>query len=72
MFLHMLQCFLLFSDNPSLQSHVPVTVQVLDVNDNPPMINTEDEIIICESTRAGQASPKTVEVFLCLAFIPCQ
>ncbi|XP_059388739.1 cadherin-18-like isoform X2 [Carassius carassius] len=41
-------------DNPSLQSHVPVTVQVLDVNDNPPMINTEEEIIICESTRAGQ------------------
>ncbi|CAM4711718.1 unnamed protein product [Leuciscus chuanchicus] len=41
-------------DNPSLQSHVPVTVQVLDVNDNPPKINTEDEIIICESTRAGQ------------------
>ncbi|XP_067286365.1 cadherin-18 [Pseudorasbora parva] len=41
-------------DNPSLQSHVPVTVQVLDVNDNPPKVNTEDEIIICESTRAGQ------------------
>ncbi|XP_043109088.1 cadherin-18 [Puntigrus tetrazona] len=41
-------------DNPSLQSHVPVTVQVLDVNDNPPLINAEDEIIICESTRAGQ------------------
>uniref|UniRef100_A0A672MYG7 Cadherin-12 n=1 Tax=Sinocyclocheilus grahami TaxID=75366 RepID=A0A672MYG7_SINGR len=41
-------------DNPSLQSHVPVTVQVLDVNDNPPMINTEDEIIICESTRVIQ------------------
>nr|XP_021336084.1 cadherin-18 [Danio rerio]XP_021336085.1 cadherin-18 [Danio rerio]XP_021336086.1 cadherin-18 [Danio rerio] len=40
-------------DNPSLQSHVPVTVQVLDVNDNPPKINTEDEIIICEGTRAG-------------------
>uniref|UniRef100_A0A673IHD2 Cadherin domain-containing protein n=1 Tax=Sinocyclocheilus rhinocerous TaxID=307959 RepID=A0A673IHD2_9TELE len=34
--------------------HVPVTVQVLDVNDNPPMINTEDEIIICESTRVIQ------------------
>uniref|UniRef100_A0A8C1PRF9 Cadherin-12 n=1 Tax=Cyprinus carpio TaxID=7962 RepID=A0A8C1PRF9_CYPCA len=55
-------------DNPSLQSHVPVTVQVLDVNDNPPMINTEDEIIICESTRAGQASPATVKLFLCLTF----
>ncbi|XP_065118799.2 cadherin-18 [Paramisgurnus dabryanus] len=41
-------------DNPSLQSHVPVTVQVLDVNDNPPKINTDEEIIICESTRAGQ------------------
>ncbi|XP_067224726.1 cadherin-18 isoform X4 [Chanodichthys erythropterus] len=41
-------------DNPSLQSHVPITVQVLDVNDNPPKISTEDEIIICESTRAGQ------------------
>ncbi|KAL6475484.1 hypothetical protein MHYP_G00165240 [Metynnis hypsauchen] len=41
-------------DNPSLLSHVPVTIQVLDVNDNPPEINTEEEIIICESTRAGQ------------------
>ncbi|MCJ8738673.1 hypothetical protein PDJAM_G00038450 [Pangasius djambal] len=41
-------------DNPSLLSHVPVTIQVLDVNDNPPEINTEDEILICESIRAGQ------------------
>uniref|UniRef100_A0A8B9KQG7 Cadherin 18 n=1 Tax=Astyanax mexicanus TaxID=7994 RepID=A0A8B9KQG7_ASTMX len=41
-------------DNPSLLSHVPVTIQVLDINDNPPEINTEEEIIICESTRAGQ------------------
>ncbi|KAI4891751.1 hypothetical protein NFI96_030069, partial [Prochilodus magdalenae] len=41
-------------DNPSLLSHVPVTIQVLDVNDNPPEINAEEEIIICESTRAGQ------------------
>lgn len=49
----------LFPDNPSLQSHVPITVQVLDVNDNPPKINSDEEIIICESTRAGQASPKT-------------
>ncbi|XP_062859752.1 cadherin-18 isoform X2 [Trichomycterus rosablanca] len=40
--------------NPSLVSHVAVTVQVLDVNDNSPEINTEEEIIICESTRAGQ------------------
>ncbi|XP_026771717.3 cadherin-18 [Pangasianodon hypophthalmus] len=41
-------------DNPSLLSHVPVTIQVLDVNDNPPEINTEDEILICESISAGQ------------------
>ncbi|XP_051530823.1 cadherin-18-like [Myxocyprinus asiaticus] len=41
-------------DNPSLQSHVPVTVQVLDVNDNPPKINSDEELIICESTRPGQ------------------
>uniref|UniRef100_W5KWX2 Cadherin 18 n=1 Tax=Astyanax mexicanus TaxID=7994 RepID=W5KWX2_ASTMX len=41
-------------ENPSLLSHVPVTIQVLDINDNPPEINTEEEIIICESTRAGQ------------------
>lgn len=47
---------------------MPVTVQVLDVNDNPPKINTEDEIIICESTRAGQASPTTAELFLRLTF----
>ncbi|KAG7455070.1 hypothetical protein MATL_G00252560 [Megalops atlanticus] len=41
-------------ENPSLLSHVPVTVQVLDVNDNPPEIPTEDEVIICESSRPGQ------------------
>ncbi|KAM9462198.1 cadherin-18 isoform 1-T1 [Clarias gariepinus] len=41
-------------DNPNLQSHVPVTIQVLDVNDNPPEINTEDDILICENIRAGQ------------------
>ncbi|XP_064189816.1 cadherin-18-like isoform X1 [Anguilla rostrata] len=41
-------------DNPSLLSHVPVTVQVLDVNDNPPKLATESEVIVCESTRVGQ------------------
>ncbi|XP_061093968.1 cadherin-18-like isoform X2 [Conger conger] len=41
-------------DNPSLLSHVPVTVQVLDVNDNPPTLATESEVIVCESTRTGQ------------------
>ncbi|XP_067342914.1 cadherin-18 isoform X2 [Channa argus] len=41
-------------DNPSLLSHVPVTVQILDVNDNPPEIATEEEVIVCESSRPGQ------------------
>ncbi|TSK14832.1 Cadherin-18 [Bagarius yarrelli] len=41
-------------DNPSLLSHVPVTIQVLDVNDNPPKINTDDKILICENIKAGQ------------------
>lgn len=44
------------SDNPSLLSHVPVTVQVLDVNDNPPEIATDEEVIVCESSRPGQVS----------------
>eukprot|EP00064_Thunnus_orientalis_P000907 superscaffoldBa00000054_g908 len=41
-------------DNPSLLSHVPVTVQVLDMNDNPPEIATDEEVIVCESSRPGQ------------------
>uniref|UniRef100_A0A667X5F2 Cadherin-12 n=1 Tax=Myripristis murdjan TaxID=586833 RepID=A0A667X5F2_9TELE len=41
-------------DNPSLLSHVPVTVQVLDVNDNPPEIAADEEVIVCESSRPGQ------------------
>uniref|UniRef100_A0A3Q2QA35 Cadherin 18 n=1 Tax=Fundulus heteroclitus TaxID=8078 RepID=A0A3Q2QA35_FUNHE len=41
-------------DNPSLLRHVPVTVQVLDMNDNPPEIATEEEVIVCESSRPGQ------------------
>lgn len=38
--------------------HVPVTIQVLDVNDNPPEISTEDKILICESIKAGQVGLK--------------
>ncbi|TDG97486.1 hypothetical protein EPR50_G00226830 [Perca flavescens] len=41
-------------DNPSLLSHIPVTIQVLDVNDNPPEIATDEEVIVCESSRPGQ------------------
>uniref|UniRef100_A0A673X537 Cadherin-12 n=1 Tax=Salmo trutta TaxID=8032 RepID=A0A673X537_SALTR len=41
-------------DNPSLLSHVRVTLQVLDVNDNPPEIKTDEEVVVCESSRPGQ------------------
>ncbi|XP_062337304.1 cadherin-18-like [Osmerus eperlanus] len=42
-------------DNPRLVSQVPVTIQVLDVNDNAPAIAGEDDdIIVCESSRVGQ------------------
>ncbi|XP_038127119.1 cadherin-18 [Cyprinodon tularosa] len=41
-------------DNPSLLRHVSVTVQVLDMNDNPPEIATNKEVIVCESSKPGQ------------------
>ncbi|XP_072306553.1 cadherin-18 [Eucyclogobius newberryi] len=41
-------------DNPSLVSSVVVTVQVLDVNDNPPEVPTDEEVIVCESSGQGQ------------------
>ena len=49
-------CVCFPADNPSLLSHVTVTVQVLDVNDNPPEIATDEEVIVCESSRPGQVS----------------
>lgn len=50
--------FLPVPDNPSLLSQVPVTVQVLDVNDNPPEVAADEEVIVCESSRPGQVSPR--------------
>uniref|UniRef100_UPI0037E73B85 cadherin-18-like n=1 Tax=Semicossyphus pulcher TaxID=241346 RepID=UPI0037E73B85 len=42
-------------DNPRMVSHVPVTIQVLDVNDNIPAISGGNNVIIvCESTKSGQ------------------
>lgn len=37
-------------------SFVPVTVQVLDVNDNAPYIATDNALIVCEGYKAGQVS----------------
>ncbi|XP_016310031.1 cadherin-18-like isoform X1 [Sinocyclocheilus anshuiensis] len=41
-------------DNPNLVSYVPVTVQVLDVNDNAPYIATDSPLVVCEGSKAGQ------------------
>ncbi|XP_043921218.1 cadherin-18 [Protopterus annectens] len=41
-------------DNPSLLSHVPVGIQVLDVNDNSPELSSDYDIIVCENAKPGQ------------------
>uniref|UniRef100_A0A8C5GBY6 Cadherin-18-like n=1 Tax=Gouania willdenowi TaxID=441366 RepID=A0A8C5GBY6_GOUWI len=42
-------------DNPRMVSHVSVTVQVLDVNDNVPFISEGSrDIIMCENTKYGE------------------
>lgn len=53
-FLHFPSILSLLTDNPSLLRHVSVTVQVLDMNDNPPEIATNKEVIVCESSKPGQ------------------
>ncbi len=49
-------CHIFFPDNPNLVSYVPVTVQVLDVNDNAPYIATDSALVVCEGSKAGQVS----------------
>ncbi|PNI35328.1 CDH18 isoform 5 [Pan troglodytes] len=41
-------------DNPDLLSHVAVGIRVLDVNDNPPELAREYDIIVCENSKPGQ------------------
>ncbi|XP_026170172.1 cadherin-18-like isoform X2 [Mastacembelus armatus] len=42
-------------DNPRMVSHVPVTVQILDINDNVPSISGGNTaVIVCEGTKNGQ------------------
>ncbi|XP_068424980.1 cadherin-18-like isoform X2 [Clinocottus analis] len=44
-------------DNPRMVSHVPVTIQVLDVNDNIPAISGSNRaVIVCDSTTNGQTT----------------
>lgn len=45
-----------FADNPGLLSHVAVGIRVLDVNDNPPELAREYDIVVCENSKPGQVS----------------
>jgi len=46
--------YIFFPDNPNLVSYVPVTIQVLDVNDNAPYIATDSALVVCEGSKPGQ------------------
>ncbi|XP_015137702.1 cadherin-18 isoform X3 [Gallus gallus] len=41
-------------DNPGLVSHVPVGIRILDVNDNPPELAREYDVVVCENAKPGQ------------------
>ncbi|OXB63943.1 hypothetical protein ASZ78_003560 [Callipepla squamata] len=41
-------------DNPGLVSYVPVGIRILDVNDNPPELAREYDVVVCENAKPGQ------------------
>ncbi|XP_009863127.1 PREDICTED: cadherin-18-like, partial [Apaloderma vittatum] len=41
-------------DNPGLVSYVPVGVRILDVNDNPPELAREYDVVVCENAKPSQ------------------
>lgn len=45
-----------FADNPELVSHVPVGVRILDVNDNPPELARDYDVVVCENSKPGQVT----------------
>lgn len=42
------------SDNPAQVGSVPVTIKILDVNDNAPVFTKFFETFMCENAKAGQ------------------
>ncbi|MEE6465309.1 hypothetical protein FKM82_006517 [Ascaphus truei] len=42
------------TDKPTLVSCVSVGIRVLDLNDNPPHIANDEDIVVCENGRPGQ------------------
>ncbi|XP_060100286.1 cadherin-18 isoform X2 [Heteronotia binoei] len=41
-------------DSPGLLSHVPVGIKILDVNDNPPELAGNYDVVVCETAKPGQ------------------
>lgn len=48
--------FVCVTDSPGLLSHVPVGIKVLDVNDNPPELAEDDDVVVCENAKPGQVT----------------
>lgn len=42
------------ADNHTMASYSPVSIRILDVNDNPPELATPYEASICEDAKPGQ------------------
>ncbi|XP_016850408.1 cadherin-18 isoform X3 [Anolis carolinensis] len=41
-------------ESPSLLSHVPVGIKILDVNDNPPELAEDYDVVVCENAKPNQ------------------
>ncbi|XP_063154835.1 cadherin-18 [Candoia aspera] len=41
-------------ESPGLLSHVPVGIKILDVNDNPPELARDYDVIVCENAKPSQ------------------
>lgn len=53
-------------ENHTMASHSPVSIRILDVNDNPPELATPYEASICEDAKPGQVS---VSLFLSYVYV---
>nr|XP_060630666.1 cadherin-18 isoform X2 [Anolis sagrei ordinatus] len=41
-------------ESPGLLSHVPVGIKILDVNDNPPELAEDYDVVVCENAKPNQ------------------
>uniref|UniRef100_A0A8D0L2B6 Cadherin 18 n=1 Tax=Sphenodon punctatus TaxID=8508 RepID=A0A8D0L2B6_SPHPU len=41
-------------NSPGLLSHIPVAIRILDVNDNPPELARDYDIVVCENAKPSQ------------------